>query len=161
MMTCALTYGLTLLFLHWDECLQERGRTENNREAKFYKPTGAGRKALKKETLQWRGLSSVSSLKGYRDEQTPHATPCEAEKLSAARRADGDFEREIDAHLVFLEQEYLGQWHTAAEARHRARLACGGVESIRQAQRDERSFLWSKWPRTMSLSAQLKLCYAK
>jgi putative ABC transport system permease protein len=62
--------------------------------------------------------------------------------LSAAKRADSDFDREIDAHLSFLEQEYLGQGHTPAEARHRARLACGGVETIRQAQRDERSFLW-------------------
>jgi putative ABC transport system permease protein len=28
------------------------------------------------------------------------------------------------------------------EARHRARIACGGVERTRQAHRDERSFLW-------------------
>lgn len=62
--------------------------------------------------------------------------------LFAAKRADEDFEREIDAHLAFLEQEYLGQGHTLAEARRRARLACGGVEHTRQAHRDERSFLW-------------------
>src|SRR5271168_1406433 len=62
--------------------------------------------------------------------------------LFAAKRADEDFEREIDAHLAFLEQEYLGQGHTPAEARRRARIACGGVEPTRQAHRDERSFLW-------------------
>jgi transcriptional regulator len=35
------------------------GQTENNREAKFYELTGAGRKALEKETSQWRRMSSL------------------------------------------------------------------------------------------------------
>ncbi len=34
------------------------GRTENNREAKFYSITGAGEKALEKETERWRRLVS-------------------------------------------------------------------------------------------------------
>lgn len=62
--------------------------------------------------------------------------------LFAAKRADEDFEHEIDGYLAFLEQEYLGQGHALAEARRRARLACGGVEQSRQAHRDERSFPW-------------------
>jgi hypothetical protein len=62
--------------------------------------------------------------------------------LFAAKKADDDFEREIQAHLKFLEREYLRQGLTSAEAHHRARIACGGIEHTRQAHRDERSFLW-------------------
>lgn len=62
--------------------------------------------------------------------------------LFAAKKADNDFEREIRAHLDFLESEYLRQGLTSTEAHHRARIACGGIEHTRQAHRDERSFLW-------------------
>jgi transcriptional regulator len=36
--------------------------SENNRRAKYYKPTAAGRKALKTETAQWARLSAAISL---------------------------------------------------------------------------------------------------
>lgn len=35
------------------------GKTENNREAKFYDLTRAGRRALDKETERWRRMSSL------------------------------------------------------------------------------------------------------
>jgi|SRR6266568_2742904 PadR family transcriptional regulator len=35
------------------------GRTKNNREAKFYELTRAGRAALDRETAQWRRMSSL------------------------------------------------------------------------------------------------------
>jgi len=35
------------------------GRTENNREAKYYSITKAGRRALDKETARWRQMSVV------------------------------------------------------------------------------------------------------
>jgi len=37
----------------------EWGRTENNREAKFYSLTKAGRKALEKETARWRTMAGL------------------------------------------------------------------------------------------------------
>lgn len=37
----------------------EWGRTENNREAKFYRLTRAGRKALEKETARWRTMAGL------------------------------------------------------------------------------------------------------
>ena len=40
----------------------EWGPSENNRRAKYYKLTAAGRKALKAETAQWERLSSAISL---------------------------------------------------------------------------------------------------
>ena len=36
--------------------------SENNRRAKFYRLTAAGRRALKKETAQWARLSTAVSL---------------------------------------------------------------------------------------------------
>ena len=73
-----------------------------------------------------------------------HLARCLAKlrNLCAAKKADDDFEREIRAHLNFLEREYLRQGLTSTEAQHRARIACGGIEKTRQAHRDERSFLW-------------------
>ena len=62
--------------------------------------------------------------------------------LLVTRHTDKGFQRELDAHIAFLEQDYLEQGHPVAEARRRARIAVGGVEPIRQAQRDARSFLW-------------------
>jgi transcriptional regulator len=40
----------------------EWGPSDNNRRAKYYKLTPAGRKALKAETAQWDRLSSAISL---------------------------------------------------------------------------------------------------
>jgi transcriptional regulator len=40
----------------------EWGPSENNRRAKYYKLTAAGRKALKTETAQWQRLSTAISL---------------------------------------------------------------------------------------------------
>ena len=40
----------------------EWAASENNRRAKYYKLTAAGRKALKAETAQWERLSSAISL---------------------------------------------------------------------------------------------------
>jgi transcriptional regulator len=40
----------------------EWGETENNRRAKYYALTRAGRKALEAETTQWERLSAAISL---------------------------------------------------------------------------------------------------
>jgi transcriptional regulator len=40
----------------------EWGESENNRRAKYYSLTRAGRKALQKETAQWERLSAAISL---------------------------------------------------------------------------------------------------
>jgi PadR family transcriptional regulator PadR len=40
----------------------EWSQSENNRRAKYYKLTAAGRKALKNETAQWERLSAAISM---------------------------------------------------------------------------------------------------
>src|SRR5687767_14160884 len=57
-------------------------------------------------------------------------------------RAEADLAREIDAHLLLLEDKFRGQGMSAEEARFAARRAFGGVEQVKAHQRDTRSFRW-------------------
>jgi predicted permease len=60
--------------------------------------------------------------------------------LFADSKAEADLAREIAAHLVLLEDEYLCQGMSPEDARRAARLAYGGVEQAKELHRDERSF---------------------
>jgi putative ABC transport system permease protein len=55
-------------------------------------------------------------------------------------RAERELAREMDAHLGQLEDAFVRQGLTPAEARAAARRAFGGVEQAKEAQRDARSF---------------------
>ena len=58
-------------------------------------------------------------------------------------KADADLAREIDAHLQLLEDRFIAQGMTAADARDAARRAFGGqVEQTKLRHRDARSFRW-------------------
>jgi predicted permease len=60
--------------------------------------------------------------------------------LLADSKVEAELAREIGAHLVLLEDEYLRQGMTPEDARRAARLAYGGVEQAKQRHRDERTF---------------------
>src|SRR5438445_162512 len=60
--------------------------------------------------------------------------------LFANSKVEAELAREIGAHLVLLEDEYLRQGMTPEDARRAARLAYGGVEQATQLHRDERAF---------------------
>ena len=57
-------------------------------------------------------------------------------------RTEAELEREINAHLALLEDDFLERGMSAGEARLAARRAYGGVEQAKQMHRDERSILW-------------------
>jgi putative ABC transport system permease protein len=57
-------------------------------------------------------------------------------------QVENDLEREINAHLGLLEEDFLRKGMSAEEARRAARCAYGGVEQAKQLHRDERSLLW-------------------
>ena len=57
-------------------------------------------------------------------------------------QVENDLEREINAHLGLLEEDFLHKGMSAEEARRAARRAYGGVEQAKQLHRDERSLLW-------------------
>ncbi|HYE84835.1 MAG TPA: ABC transporter permease, partial [Vicinamibacterales bacterium] len=57
-------------------------------------------------------------------------------------RAEQELDREIGAHLALLEEEFVAKGLSAAEARLAARRAFGGVDQVKERQRDVRSFRW-------------------
>jgi predicted permease len=57
-------------------------------------------------------------------------------------RAEDDLSRETAAHLALLEDDYRRRGMTADQARIEARRAFGGVEQMKDRQRDARSFTW-------------------
>jgi predicted permease len=60
----------------------------------------------------------------------------------APSRAEADLMRETAAHLALLEDEYRHRGMSAEDARAAARRAFGGVEQMKDRQRDVRSFIW-------------------
>lgn len=57
-------------------------------------------------------------------------------------RAERELEREIEAHLQMLEEEYRRRGMNPEEARRAARRAMGGVEQAKELHREERTFHW-------------------
>jgi predicted permease len=55
---------------------------------------------------------------------------------------EAELNREINAHLALMEEDFLGRGMSTDEARLAARRAYGGVEQAKQLHRDERSILW-------------------
>lgn len=62
--------------------------------------------------------------------------------LSRKEQVEAELEREINSHLLLLEEDYLQRGMSADEARLAARRAYGGVEQAKQMHRDERSIQW-------------------
>lgn len=62
--------------------------------------------------------------------------------LVRKRRLDGELESEIRAHLELMEREGIARGLSPQEARRTARLSFGGIESMKEAHRDSRSFRW-------------------
>src|SRR5262245_39329543 len=56
--------------------------------------------------------------------------------------ADAELSREIRSHLQLLEDEHVAKGLSRDEARLAARRAFGGVEQIKEHQRDARGFRW-------------------
>jgi predicted permease len=56
--------------------------------------------------------------------------------------AEQSLAREITAHLALLEEDFQRRGLSPSEARRAARLAIGGVEQVKEVQRDARSFVW-------------------
>jgi predicted permease len=78
--------------------------------------------------------------------------------LASIRPGHGESElaREITAHLRLLEERFLAQGLSADEARSAARRAFGGVEQVKERQRDERAFRWlTGWPMDLKLGVRM------
>ena len=74
-------------------------------------------------------------------------------------RAEDELERETAAHLALIEAEYRRRGMCADDARSAARRAFGGVEQMKDRQRDARSFVWlDDARRDLRYSARLLRC---
>jgi predicted permease len=62
--------------------------------------------------------------------------------LFGKNKTEVELEREINAHLALLEEDFLRRGMSADAARRAARRSYGGVEQAKQLHRDERSILW-------------------
>jgi predicted permease len=58
------------------------------------------------------------------------------------QRADRELSREIDSHLMLLQDDFERRGLPADEARMAARRAYGGVEQVKELYRDTRGFPW-------------------
>ena len=80
--------------------------------------------------------------------------------LLRLRREEDDLAREINAHLRLLEDAFVVQGMTADEARYAARRAFGGVEQVKERQRDERSYRWlAGWSMDLKLGVRMMVRY--
>ena len=75
-------------------------------------------------------------------------------------RAESDLVREIGAHLQLLEDEFVDKGMSREDARFAARRAFGGVEQVKEHQRDARGFRWLEDSRVdIKLGARMLVKY--
>src|SRR5262245_15243582 len=122
----------------------EWGVSENNRQAKYYKLTRAGRKQLAEETENWRRLSTAI-------EQILQASCREGHAMLRklfhhlrpglrGRNIERELDRELQFHLEMETAENVSRGMSEVEARRAARLSFGGVEQTKEAYRDVARF---------------------
>jgi predicted permease len=75
-------------------------------------------------------------------------------------RAEQELAREIRSHLQLLEDQYVANGMDAEEARYAALRAFGGVEQVKEHQRDARMFRWlAGWPMDLKLGGRMLIKY--
>ena len=117
----------------------EWGTSENNRRARFYSITAAGRKQLDAEAQLW----ARTVVDG---EPPPGAGVMTRLRVLLARllgtltgrRREDDLREELETHLELLADEHRRRGLSDAEARLAARRELGGVAQTREAFRDTR-----------------------
>ena len=112
------------------------GTSENNRRAKFYELTAAGRKRLREETKNWNRLASAIGLRARR------ATGGSMKLLDALRfrlwalfrrsQLSAELEDELRSHIQHRADDLERSGISRSEAERRARLEFGGQTRFRE-----------------------------
>jgi len=88
------------------------GKTESNRDARFYAITLAGRKALVKETTHWRRMSEVSGAAATRRNTSVKQVPLSSVGEAAERSTSRELMRILNArfahNLLLLKRSFFG-----------------------------------------------------
>ena len=80
--------------------------------------------------------------------------------LFRSSRAEQELDREIRSHLQLLEDKYVADGMSRSDARYAARRAFGGVEQVKEHQRDARTFRWlAGWPMDLTLGGRMLVKY--
>src|SRR5918995_1671082 len=75
-------------------------------------------------------------------------------------RAERELAREIRSHLQLLEDQYNARGMDAEEARYAALRAFGGVEQVKEHQREARMYRWlAGWPMDLKLGGRMLVKY--
>ena len=75
-------------------------------------------------------------------------------------RAEQELAREIRSHLQMLEDQYVARGMDTDEARYAALRAFGGVEQVKEHQREARMFRWlAGWPMDLKLGGRMLVKY--
>jgi hypothetical protein len=75
-------------------------------------------------------------------------------------RAERELSREIRSHLQLLEDKYVADGMSRSQARYAARRAFGGVDQVKENQRDARAFRWlAGWPMDLKLGGRMLVKY--
>ena len=115
------------------------GTSDNNRRARFYSITAAGRRQLASQTELWaRTVSIVNRLLEGAVMTRLRVFLSRTLDIVLGRRRDDRLSEEIQAHLDLLTAEHMKQGLGADEARLAARRAFGGVEQVKEDYRDQR-----------------------
>ena len=87
-------------------------------------------------------------------------TICRLLSLFRWDRAEQELSREIQSHLQLLEDDFVAKGLARKEARLAARRAFGGVEQVKEHQRDARGFRWLEDSRIdLKLGARMLVKY--
>jgi ABC-type lipoprotein release transport system permease subunit len=75
-------------------------------------------------------------------------------------RAERELAREIRSHLQLLQDQYIARGMDPEEARYAALRAFGGVEQVKEHQREARMFRWlGGWPMDLRLGGRMLVKY--
>ena len=123
----------------------EWGVSDNNRRAKFYRLTAAGRKQLKTERDGWNRLATAmaAALATAPGEVEMWPPACDlAAGVFARRRVEHDLADEMDFHLAARTDHWMRQGLAPGEAARRARLEFGAVERYKEESRQASGLRW-------------------
>ena len=77
-----------------------------------------------------------------------------------SRRAERELAREIRSHVQLLEDQYIARGMDVEEAHYAALRAFGGVQQVKEHQREARMFRWlAGWPMDLKLGGRMLVKY--
>ena len=117
----------------------EWGRSENNRRAKFYRLTAAGRKRLDEEP------SRLATVCGRRRRCAPREAGGDLamwKRRPGSNELNDEIDRELEHHLELRARDLTRRGLDADEARRQARLELGARPAKTEECREARGLFW-------------------